>query len=249
MKENFEKEFDTVMKQALLWKTECIEPSQELLQNMKAEIREQKKENGFMKKNMKQILAVAAVCVLSVTCYAATQLNSVVSSSTPNIATFAELQKAEKKLDFDAKYVESFTNGMTFQYSGIGEVQGMDADGKTIGTQYQMLTISYADETGKQICLDVENGSPYVDAGMEEAKGYSSQLYKFVPPDYEKTEEDIAKEEAGEMTISYGAQTVELKQAESYYWEDAGVYYSLVGFDCDFGEDAMKQMAKEVMAQ
>ncbi len=98
MKEHFEKEFDTVMKQALIWKTESIEPSEALLQNIKKEFGEQKKENGSMKKSMKQIMAVAAVCLLSVTCYAATQLGSVVSHGSPDIKTFAGLEKAEKKL-------------------------------------------------------------------------------------------------------------------------------------------------------
>ena len=249
MKKAFEKEFDGMMKQALYWKTECIEPSENLLQNVKTKIREQKKENGIMKKHMKQIIAVAAVCVLSVTCYAATQLSSVVSHGSPNIKTFAGLEKAEKKLGFDAKYVESFTNGMTFQRGGTGKTQGLDKDGNPMGKKYKTMTVTYGDEAGNSVSLNIDGGSPYADAGVEESKGYSSDTYMFVPPDYEVTEEDRAKEAAGELMISVGSEEVEIMQMEYYGWEDDGVSYSLVGFDCGFGEDAMMQMAEEVMAQ
>ena len=249
MKEKFEKEFDTAMKQALIWKTEHIEPSENLLQNIKTEIKKEKKENGFMKKNMKQMIAVAAVCVLSVTCYAATQLDSVVSHGSSDIKTFAGLEKAEKKLGFDAKYVETFTNGMTFQRGGTGKTQGLDAEGNPVGKKYKTMTVTYSDEAGNSVSLNIDGGSPYVDAGVEETEGYSTDTYMFVPPNYEVTEEERAKEAAGELVISVGSEEVEIMQMEYYGWEEDGVYYSLVGFDCGFGEDAMQQMAEEVKAQ
>ena len=46
-----------------------------------------------------------------------------------------------------------------------------------------------------------------------------------------------------------GAEEVEIRQMEYYGWEEDGLYYSLVGFDCGFGEEAMVQMAEEIKAQ
>ena len=244
------KDFDRLMKQALEEKVRDVEPSEHLLVKIRMEADERRKETGFMKMNMKKMVTAAAViCALSVTCYAAGQLGSVVSSSTPDIKTFAKLEKAEQKLGFDAKFVETFENGMTFQYGGTGETQGQDEDGNPMGKKYKMMTVSYADEKGNKVSLNIDGGSPYADAGVEEAEGYSTETYKFVPTDYELTEEDKEKEAAGEWVISCGSEEVEMMQMEYYGWNDNGIYYSLVGFDCGFGEVAMAQMAAEIMAE
>lgn len=244
------KEFDTLMKRALAEKVRDVEPSAEMLANIRKEAEERRKETGSMKFNMKKtVAAVAVICAMSVTCYAAGQLGSVVGHGTPNIETFAGLEKAEKKVGFDAKYVETFTNGLTFLYGGTGETQGLDEEGNPMGKKYKTMTVTYGNEEGRKVTLGIDGGSPYVDAGVEEAVGYSTDTYMFVPPDYEVTEEDRAKEAAGELVISYGSEEVEIMQMEYYGWEDEGLYYSLVGFDYGFGEDAMAQMAAEIMAE
>ena len=244
------KEFDMLMRQALAEKVRDVEPSDDLLKKIRTEVEERRKENVFMKFNVrKMVTAAAVICALSVTCYAAGHLGGVVSSGTPDIKTFAELEKAEKKLGFDAKYVETFENGMTFQRGGTGETQGQDEDGNPMGKKYKMMTVSYADEKGNEISLNIDGGSPYADAGVEETEGYSTDTYKFVPVDYKLTEEDQEKEAAGELVISVGSEEVEIKQMEYYGWNDNGIYYFLVGFDCGFGEEAMEQMAAEIMAQ
>lgn len=244
------KDFDRMMQQALAEKVRDVEPSAELLMNIRKEAEERRKETGSMKFNMKKMVAaVAAICALSVTCYAAGQLGSVVSSSSPDIETFAKLEKAEKKLGFDAKYVETFANGMTFQYGGTGETQGQDEDGNPMGETYKTMTVSYADESGNKVNLLIDGGSPYADAGMEMTEGYSSDTFLFLPNEDALTEEYKAMEEAGEIYISYGTEDVEWKEMENYSWEDGGVYYALVASDCGFGEEAMAAMAAEIMAE
>ena len=244
------KDFDRMMKEALAERVRDVEPSDEMLENIRKEADERRKENGFMKMNMKKMVTAAAViAALSVTCYAAGQLGSVVSHSTPNVETFAELEKAEQKLGFDGKFVETFANGMTFQSGGTGETYGMDEDGNKTGKKYKMMTVSYADEKGNEISLNIDGGSPYADAGVEETEGYSTDTYKFVPTDYKLTAEDQEKEAAGELVISVGSDEVEIMQMEYYGWNDNGIYYSLVGFDCGFGEEAMAAMAAEIMAE
>ena len=89
------KDFDGMMKAALSEKVRDVEPSEQMLANIRMEADERRKENGFMKMNMKKMMTAAAViAALSVTCYAAGQLHSVVSHGSPNIETFAELEKA-----------------------------------------------------------------------------------------------------------------------------------------------------------
>lgn len=243
-------QFDWMMKRALEEKAREIEPSAQMLAEIKREAAARRKENGYqMKFGMKKLAAVAAVCLLSVTCYAASQLSGVQSHSTVDITTIEGMKKAEKKLDFDAKYVEKFANGMTFQRGGIGEKEGIDEEGNPMGKTYQMLTASYVDADGRQVTLSAEEGDHYVDAGQEVEMGYIADTYKFVPTDYEKTAEDLEKEAAGELHISYGTDEVEINEMEYYGWVDDGVYYALVGFDCGFGEAEMAQMADEVKAE
>lgn len=244
------KDFDTLMRQALEEKVRDVEPSDDLLKKIRTEADERRKETGFMKFNMKKMVAaVAAICALSVTCYAAGQLGGVVSSGTPDIKTFAELEKAEKKLGFDAKFVETFENGMTFQYGGTGETQGQDEDGNPVGEKYQTMTVSYADEKGNKVSLLIDGGSPYADAGVETTEGYSSDTFLFLPNEDALTEEYKAMQDAGEIFISYGTRDVQWNEMENYSWEDDGVYYALVASDCGFGEAAMAAMAAEIMAE
>ena len=244
------KEFDRLMKQMLAEKVQGVEPSEQMLVNIRREAEERRKETGFMKFNVKRMAAVAAViCALSVTCYGAMQLGSVVASSTPDIKTFAELEKAEKKLDFDAKYVETFANGMTFQYGGTGETQGLDEEGNPMGETYKTMTVSYGDEKGNNVILMIDGGNPYADAGVEEEEGYSCNTFLFLPNEDALTEEYKAMRDAGEIFVSYGTADVEWNEMENYSWEDNGVYYSLTAADCGFGEEAMAAMAAEIMAE
>lgn len=240
-------DFDTWMKEALAEKVRDIEPSEQMLKNIRREAKARRKETGYMKFGMKKIVAVAAVCVMSVTAYAATQLGSVESHTTNNITAYKDVAKADKKLGLNAKYVERFDNGFTFDSAGAGEERGRDEDGNPMEKTYNMLSISYKNEEGQTLMLNVQEGSPYADAGQEVTEGYVVTANKFVPPDYELTEEDKAMQEAGELNIAYGSQEVELKTFESYYWQDGDLYYYLGAFDCDLGEAALKDMAAQIM--
>lgn len=242
--------FDWMMKRALEEKTREIEPSERMLAEIKRKAAMRRKENGYnMKFGMKKLAAVAAVCLLSVTCYAASQMSSVRASSKMDIDTLEKLEKAVDGLDFNVKYAEGFANGLHFAYAGLGETQGMDEEGNPMGESYQMLTVDYADDAGRNVSLTIEGGNHFVDAGQENETGYRADTYKFVPTDYEKTAEDLEKEAAGELYISYGTDEVEINEMEYYGWVDDGVYYSLVGFDCGFGEAELARMAAEIQAE
>lgn len=242
-------DFDRWMKEALTEKVKDVEPSEQMLENIRKEAEERRKETGFMKFDMKKIVAVAAVCVMSVTAYAATQLASVSVGTTNNITSYGDLEKAEKKLDMDAKYVERFDNGFTFDRAGTGQEQGQDEEGNPVGNAYDVLTISYKNEEEQILHFTVQDGNSYVDAGQEACNGYTVSANKFVPPDYELTEEDKALQDAGELNIAYGSEKVELKIFEQYSWQDGGLYYTLGVFDCNLGEATMKDMAEQIMAE
>lgn len=245
-----QRDFEQMMRQALEERASGIEPSAQMLANIKKEAEGRKERKGMKHLGMKKMMAaVAAVCILSVTCYAASQVSGVIAGSRADIHTLEGLQRAESKLDFEAKYVEEFSNGMKFRIAGLGKTQGLDENGNRMGKVYQMLTVDYADEGGRNVSLTIEGGNHFVDAGEENVMGYVTNTYKFVPPDYEKTAEDLKKEAAGELNISYGTDKVEINEVEYYGWEDEGVYYSLTGFDCNLGEAELARMAAEIQAE
>ncbi len=239
--------FDMLLRRALAEQAEKIEPSADLLERVKREANAKKREErGFMKMR-KFVAAAAVVCLMGVTCYGAGLFGGVSVGTSNDITDFAKLEKAEDKLGFDAKYVESFANGFVFENGGTGKTQGQDEDGNPMGEKYGTMTVSYKNAKGDSVLLSIDGGNPYADAGVETTEGYSADLFKFVPSDYEKTAEDIQKEAAGELYISYGSEKVELVEMESYFWEDGGLYYCLTASDCGLGEAELAAMAAEIM--
>lgn len=242
--------FDQILKHALENKVQDMAASPYLLENVKIEAEARsRKERNFMGIS-KKIAVAAAVCVISVTAYAAVSSLSGISSHTTNdIKTFAQLEKADDKLGLDAKLAENLSNGMTFTRGGTGEEFGWDENGNKLEKSYKKLTATYEDENGNSISLSITEGSPMVDAGKQEPEGYHVLMNKFVPDGYEPTEEELALQEAGKLNIGYGGadQEVENMQSEAYYWEADGLYYCLIGFDLNLGEEAFAQMAADIM--
>lgn len=235
-------EFDRLMKQALEEKARGVEASPFLLQRIKRDVKQEHEKERFSMKgfHMKKLAVAAVICLASVTCYGAVRFGNIEIGTNKNIHKISELEDAKKEVGLDAKYVESFGNGFTFRDGGTGAMQLDDAEPSNV------LNIGYENKDGKQVSLLIEKVAPYTDAGMELTDGYSSQLYKFVPPDYELTEEDKERKAAGELEISYGSKEVEEKIMENYSWQDNGLRYSLTASDCSLGEAAMAQMAAEI---
>ena len=76
---------------------------------------------------------------------------------------------------------------------------------------------------------------------------YRDAHYRFVPPDYEKSDEEKQQEKNGELVISYGSDEVEDKMFQSVLWEQDGVTYLISGFDTGLDAQAMFDMAAELV--
>ena len=74
---------------------------------------------------------------------------------------------------------------------------------------------------------------------------YRDAHYRFVPPDYEKSDEEKQQEKNGELVISYGSDEVEDKMFQSVLWEQDGVTYLISGCDTGLDAQAMFGMAAE----
>ena len=75
---------------------------------------------------------------------------------------------------------------------------------------------------------------------------YRDAHYRFVPDDYEKSDEEKQQEKSGELVISYyGSDEVEDKMFQSVLWEQDGVTYLISGYDTGLDAQAMFGMAAE----
>ena len=76
---------------------------------------------------------------------------------------------------------------------------------------------------------------------------YSLDNYRFVPPDYQVSDEEQAAMDSGKLYLSYGSDKVENSVVQNIYWEDEGAVYTLLAFDSTLGPDDFYEMACEVI--
>ena len=78
--------------------------------------------------------------------------------------------------------------------------------------------------------------------------GASTFIIKFVPPDYEKTDEDIAREKNGTIQISYGSDTIEESTYARATFMTGGAQYTLLAEgDKQPSQDELMDMAEEML--
>jgi hypothetical protein len=252
------------IKAALEQQCSGVDASQDLKSRIDAEIMNhgQEERSIFMKMKhfgiKKVAIGVAAVCLLlSGGAFAAGHAVSLSSSTYVNDAytTYGDMDKAQKKLGYAVDSVETFDNGYTFENMYVSDVDGWDEDGNKAYTYKEML-INYQKDGSHSLYLAIyrpveeEQKTKTPDAARvcgDITLSYDIYTYKFVPADYELTEEDIANEAKDNYYISYGSDEVEITQSTGVTWTKDGIYYNLAGMDLGLSSDEMFDMAEEIM--
>jgi hypothetical protein len=169
--------------------------------------------------------------------------------------TYGDMDKAQKKLGYAVDSVETFDNGYAFENMYVNDVDGWDEDGNKAYTYKEML-INYQKDGNHSlylaICRPVEEEQKTKTPDATRTCGditlsYDMYTYKFVPADYELTEEDIANQAKDNYYISYGSDEVEITQSAGVTWTKDGVFYNLAGMDLDLTGDEMFDMAEEIL--
>lgn len=220
------------------------------------------KENQTMKSKRRTrifILAAALICLLSITAYAAGLLNiqSYQSGSSNIFVKYSEINKALAQAGLQADIPERFATGFRFQSAKVQDVDAMDENGEQVLT-FKELIVYYKDEQGQMLALrlreDLEE-LPKDDrapastktVGAVELKFYQD-IYRFVPEDYQLSEEETKWADQPGHYVSYGADEVQEKIASFLLWTENGINYSLMnlGFDA-FEADTLFMMAEEMI--
>ena len=190
----------------------------------------------------KRFVAVAAVAAIAVTgAFAAGGMGGIFSEGWSDqrldlSSTQAHLADAGVALTLPDKIGE-----YTFSY-------GFDVDTTAQNDMGETEKVSEVDATytkdGAELNLSAHKSYTEVNGVT---LTYRDAHYRFVPPDYEKSDEEKQQEKNGELVISYGSDEVEDKMFQSVLWEQDGVTYLISGFDTGLDAQAMFDMAAELV--
>ena len=232
-----------------------LQPSSELSERLKIT-----QEAKIMKFTKKKAIAVAAVaCMLcGTTVFAAGKIASYRSWSS-NLTEVSDINKSRdnaKQLGASLEIPESFSNGYAFDCSYSGGIEGLDEDGNAVANG-KSYTATYTKDNGADLYLNID--PTFEELNMEEGDTlkningvdvyFYNHTYKFVPTDYELTDEDKENMEKPGYEISYGSDEVQVQQCSGFIFEYESKNYDMLSFDSELTADEWYAMAEELLAQ
>lgn len=206
----------------------------------------------FMKsrKNLCMV-AIVATFILGITVFAASNIASIWYSGSSGIPEYAVLPTAErciKDIGYEPVLINEFENGYKFKNGSVVNNRLADENDNSI-EKFNSVTFRYEKEGDmlyySQEKFDTEfEVSGDIIANIDGAEVYySSYINKFVPGDYELTEEDKKAEESGEMMFSYGSSEIEIIEVQSVSWYKEGLHHNMMQLDGKLSPDELVDMA------
>lgn len=208
----------------------------------------------------KVVLAAAAVALLgSVTAAAAGRLAYTASHSSmaDQVTDYSALAGVEEEVGFAFPAPETFSNGFRFAYAVPVDSSDYDEEGNVVSS-YKAVDLNYTDGT-QEVTFMISPGSSSEEEGRApgstpvwsgEKEGISltvtRTVHRFVPPDYELTEEDRKAQEDGSVVFSYGSEAVEEMVSYDCTFEKDGLSYCVLGFDLTMEPEELAGMAAEL---
>jgi len=240
------------------WDSAFGECPEEFHKSVNSALREiSNREDNKMKASWskKAIITAVAVAAIGVTAMAAGKVASITghSSHLEDIYSVDKAEEAAEENGIDIECVDEFSNGLEFVSANIGDQDMNDENGVSLGS-YKSLDINYENKDA-QIFLNIEPKSEYLeeDSGQLVNAYEGTDIYateytnKFVPADYEMTEQDKLDEASGDIVFSYGTDEVEVKHISFVKWSDGDLCYSLMDMDSNLSVDDLTIMAQEII--
>lgn len=217
-----------------------------------------------MKKRKILAIALAAALILALGA-AASALSGIPRSigthrmpKTAEYDTLEKLSKIEKDVGYPVTVPAQFSNGYVFSKLSV-DGEAVYGDGNEVLKEYYGVHVTYTKPDEPDIILnltpvlELEGGGEAPEPSERRTAGgvtvnLSLDHYKFVPPDYEKTGDDLAREAAGHYYISFGADGIEERDMAFADFEIDGVNYTLMDmYASEDSFDTLAQMAKEII--
>lgn len=247
-----EKKIDQMLKQAL----SPVTPDKEINQKLKQELEGRKMKKFKVKKT---VLLVAACCMLLGTVgLASSGIISYTSawSWSSGEKDFTKLGELEAEVGFSVKAIEQFQNGYQFSDMTITNNTGYDENGNAM-THYKGMDFTYKKDGEDSLSLNTEqeiNMQADTEQKPDEVKiiegievEYYLSTYKWVPVDYELTEEDKKNMEKDNYFISDGASEISENLVSGVSWVQDGIYYHIGNIYGKTEPEILFQMAEELI--
>lgn len=210
------------------------------------------------KRMMSIVLAAALSLALAISAYAIFGHRFVVSRDMPNTGEYTDLSdlaQIEKTVGYDVTVPMSFSNGYAFS---ILTVRGEAVVGETgeVEKEYYGVHVDYTKPGSPNRYLELNpvlGESQPEPTQMRIINGVPVKLnldhYKTVPENYQKTQEDIAREAEGHFFISFGSDRITEYDIASAEFVLGGVDYMLMDMAATAATaEDLVQMAEEVIA-
>lgn len=207
------------------------------------------------RRTVKIIIIAAAVAVaLSSAALASSGIlgrRSSHSWSFPTYTSVPSAKKLQKDVGISPKILESFSNGYKFKNATIGHETDEDTDGNVM-EKYKSIYCKYTKDNNEfGINIDAAKAGLAMNS-VEPAETYDgvdikyfSYTNKFVPGDYQLTEQDRADKESGKYVFSYGTEDIEIHEVQITAWVHNGLNHVICAMDSELAEDDLLQAAKE----
>lgn len=217
-----------------------------------------------MKFSVKKVVAAAAAIALigSMTAMAAGRLASREAHSDlrDQVTDYSKLNRIEAEAGFVFPAVEEFSNGFRFVSAVPSDNSDYDEEGNVLSS-YKGVALNYTDGS-QDVSVYIYQSRSYDDGNASNAPGITPvwegekdglnlrvtrTVFKFVPPDYELTQEDLAAQESGSVVFSYGSSSVREQVSYNCVLEKGGLSYDLLGFDLTMEPEELAGMAAELL--
>lgn len=230
-----------------------LTPSYELVNKVKG--CKEKKMIKFSKRKV-VVVALAACLLIGTTVFAAGQITSYRSWSRAKdeIEDYATACEKAVELDIQTKIPEQLSNGYVFESATIGGMEGLDENGNAVA-KGKSFNATYTKDGCPKLRLfidplfeEVEHTDYKECKEINGTKVYYDEItYKFVPPNYELTEEDKQNMERPDYEISYGSDEVEIMVSTGISFIKGQKGYNMFCWDGDMTTDEWFTMAEELM--
>lgn len=212
--------------------------------------------NNMKRFGVKKIVACVAIAVALVggTAFAYTVVTKE-GHSTKRVEDYDKVAKEKKevyipkKLSNGYQFIDAGTQegergaeftSMTVMYTEKGDIEEVRKNG---GDSAIYLNV-YADKNAMD---DMKNSKTITKNGVDFEIAYTTN--KYVPNDYQLTEEDIENQKRDDYFIAYGTENVEVHNTIEVKWEVGGYGYSLLTWNEEVSEEELIESAVKISSQ
>ena len=181
---------------------------------------------------------------------------------TAEYTSLSALPEIEKDVGYPVTVPERFSNGYAFSRLRV-DGEAVFGESYEVLKEYYSVHVTYTRDGEPDLSLSLSPVSEFESSGEAPVRTPSEQRtvsgvtvdlncdhYKFVPEDYEKTEDDLAQEAAGHYYISFGSDQIEEREVAFADFTLDNVSYTLMDMAAkETSLDTLAQMAGEIIEE